>query len=295
MDEDVADALKVRKYRHARLRLNAGHQAFPAAGHDHINVASRPCSISPTAPRSRVGTSWIDASGKPAAVTLGQRRDDGPAGAHAVRAASQDRRVARFHAKHAGIGRYVRPAFVDDPDSPQGAPAHARFACHWAESRILVIAPTGSLSARTTSIPAAMASTRPGVEGKAVEKRSCDPAARASATSSALAARMAEACARTAASHALQCAIFLLSRGKREHTACRSGTAADLAHRARNVGGSLDAFERRGHFPRKPWKALSEATFLPCWRSWARWAAPAWQSSGLGITWITPSGMQRIN
>ena len=57
VDIDVADAFEMREHRHARLGLHARDQALAAARHDHVDRAVEACSISPTAARSRVGTS----------------------------------------------------------------------------------------------------------------------------------------------------------------------------------------------------------------------------------------------
>ena len=77
----------------------------------------------PTAVRSRVGTSWMAASGRPAdAGPVGQRFADGAAGAQAVGAAAQDRGVARLQAERAGVGGDVGAALVDDADHAERHP-----------------------------------------------------------------------------------------------------------------------------------------------------------------------------
>ena len=67
--------------------------------------------------------------------------------------------------------------------------------------------------------------------------------------------------------HQLQSPVFLLGGGKREDPGRRAGAASDLVHGGGDIAGALDAFERRGHFRQKtlekPWKPLSERTFLP--------------------------------
>ena len=83
-------------------------------------LPSSPASISPTAARSRVGTSWIAASGRPASRRpCGKRGMDGAARAQAVGAAAQDRGIAGFQAQRAGIGGHVRPALIDDADDAE--------------------------------------------------------------------------------------------------------------------------------------------------------------------------------
>ena len=89
-------------------------------------VPSRPRSISPTAARSVVGTSWI-ASARQArgAQALDEAGVDRARRAHAVRAAAEDHRVARLEAERAGIGGDVGPALEDDADDAERR-AHAR-------------------------------------------------------------------------------------------------------------------------------------------------------------------------
>ena len=80
-------------------------------------LPSRPRSISPTASRSRIGTSWIASSGKLRdAQPLRQRGMDRARRAMRIRAAAQDRGVAGLQAQRAGIGGDIRAAFVDDAD-----------------------------------------------------------------------------------------------------------------------------------------------------------------------------------
>ena len=74
IDVGVADAFEMREHRHARLRLHALDEALAAARHDDVDAAVEPCSIWPTAARSVVGTSWIAASGSPAAFRPATRR-----------------------------------------------------------------------------------------------------------------------------------------------------------------------------------------------------------------------------
>ena len=68
VDEGVAEALEVGENRHARFVLDARHQRLAAARHDHVDDCRRgPRSISPTAARSVVGTSWMASAAGPAA------------------------------------------------------------------------------------------------------------------------------------------------------------------------------------------------------------------------------------
>ena len=80
-------------------------------------------SIAPTAARSVVGTSWIAASGSPAAFSPGDEAGvDRLRRAQALRAAAQDRRVPGLQAERAGVGGDVRPALEDHPDHPERRP-----------------------------------------------------------------------------------------------------------------------------------------------------------------------------
>ena len=80
-------------------------------------------SISPTAARSVVGTSWIAASGSPAAPQpRHQPGMDRLRRAQALRAAAQDRRVPGLQAQRAGVGGHVRPALEDHPHHPERRP-----------------------------------------------------------------------------------------------------------------------------------------------------------------------------
>jgi hypothetical protein len=77
-------------------------------------------SISPTAARSIVGTSWIAALGQAGAPeTLDQGRMNFARGMEALGAAAQDRRAAGLEADTAGIRGHVRPGLVDDADDAE--------------------------------------------------------------------------------------------------------------------------------------------------------------------------------
>ena len=76
-------------------------------------------SISPTAARSAVGTSWIAASGRPAAARPAASAGVDRLGrVQALGAAAQDRGVAGLQAERAGVGGDVRPALEDHADHP---------------------------------------------------------------------------------------------------------------------------------------------------------------------------------
>ncbi len=135
-----------------------------------------------------------------------------------------------------------------------------------------VTVPTGSLSARTASMPAAMASTRASSSVSRSRKAPVTPAVRASARSSALAARIRAFCARTAAAMQVQGAVLLRRRGQRQHPGGRTGIAADLAH-----GFAMDGRYRR--FPR----CFSAA------RSWSQ--SPS--DPHIGVVFLTRRGSGR--
>ena len=74
------------------------------------------------------------------------------------------------------------------------------------------------------------------------------PEARASARSSALAARMRAACARTAAAMAASAAILLRRRRQRQDPARRRARGRPISrHDGGDIAGSFNAFERRAH------------------------------------------------
>ena len=80
----------------------------------------------PTAARSVVGTHCSAASGSPAAAQpLLQTAEDRARGVEALRAAAQDRRIARLEAERPGVRGDVRARFVDHADHPERH-AHAR-------------------------------------------------------------------------------------------------------------------------------------------------------------------------
>ena len=177
----------MREHRHARFasaRARRGPCRRAARSRRSCRRVRR--SISPTAARSRVGTSWIASSGKSGfAQARSQCGMDRARGAEGFRAAAQDRGVAGLEAKRAGIGGHVRPAFVDDADRRRAARARARWSCRSAASSIRLTWPTGSGKPRTISMPSAMAVDPAVVEHRGGRgKRRWRSSASASATSS---------------------------------------------------------------------------------------------------------------
>ena len=133
-------------------------------------------SMSPTAARSVVGTSWIArlrAGRPPQALRAGRRR----IARDEWKLSEPPRRIAALPAlRHsaAGVGGHVGPRFVDDADDAERHP-------HPRDARPLGrvpsrhdAAPTGSGRAATSSSPWAIASMRVGIERQPVEQRAGD-------------------------------------------------------------------------------------------------------------------------
>jgi hypothetical protein len=71
---DVADALEVADHRHARLLLHARDEALAAARHDHVDVVGHAGEHVADGRAVLVGTSWMQASGRPAARSPSTRQ-----------------------------------------------------------------------------------------------------------------------------------------------------------------------------------------------------------------------------
>ena len=135
VDVGVADAFEMREDGNARLVLHALDEALAAARHDHVDGAVRPRSMWPTASRSVVGTSWIAASGRPAARKPATRQAwIATRGMMALGAAAQDRGVACFQAERAGVCRHVGAAFVNDADDAERHADALELVGRWAAS-----------------------------------------------------------------------------------------------------------------------------------------------------------------
>ena len=163
-----------------------------------------------------------------------QRSVDRARGAEALRAAAQDRGVAGLQAQRAGIGGDVGAALVDHADDAERR-AHAldgqavrplparrsRGRPDRAEPRIVSTPSRHRLDARRRQ--------RQPVEeggGRAAGLRT-------SATSSALAARIAAHWRGSRAAHRVQRRVLLLRRRQRQHARGGAGAAADVGHQVR--------------------------------------------------------------
>ena len=258
VDIDVADAFEMGEDRHPRLGLHARDEALAAARHDDVDGAVEAGSIAPTAARSVVGTSWIAASGRPAARRPAtQAGMDGARGVEALRAAAQDGGVAGLQAERAGIGGDVRPALEDHADDAERR-AHALDVQAVGRVPLGDHRPTGSGRAAIARRPSpcrdALLVERQAVEEGAGHALGLRPAS----TSRALAARMAVAARdrcvvgrRSAARHS--CAS---RRGERACGGAPRAPAADVAHQA--AGHRLRAGSRmRSSLPAPPRPAVS--------------------------------------
>ena len=136
VDVDVARRLPdARTPARAPRPARAPTRPLPPRGTITSMSPSRPASISPTAARSRVGTSWIASSGKlGGAQALDQRRMDRARGAEALRAAAQDHGIAGLEAEH---GRHPPSRSGGSRRSRRrrrAARARARWSCRSAAS-----------------------------------------------------------------------------------------------------------------------------------------------------------------
>ena len=237
--------------------LHARDQALAAARHDHVDVAVEARAASaPTAARSRVGTSWMASSGRPAA----RRPATGTHGSRALEcealgAAAQDRGIAGLEAERAGIGRHVRAALVDDADD---AERHAHALDRQA------VRPRPAL--RSLRRPDRRARRRP--RGRPPSRRCACRRARAgrgrrrsrrapcaSAMSSALAARMLVLAGADRVRHRGQRFVFLRRGRERQGPRGRPRPPPDLGHD--DVGHGFDCLERRRHGFDPSFEALS--------------------------------------
>ena len=96
-------------------------------------------------------------------------------------------------------------------------------------------------------MPSAIASMRACVSVSRSMKAALAPPARASATSSALAARIAAASARMARSIASQRLVLLLGGRERQHPRGGARAGGKLGHQVGQIGVAVDGFQRRGH------------------------------------------------
>ena len=159
---DVAVAFEMADHRHPRLGLHARHQALAAARHQHVDElpACRRASRRPRRDRRSAPVEWRRPAMPPPCRPCDQAGVDRGAGAPAVGATAQNRRVAGLQAQRAGIGGHVRPALVDDAD-------HAQRHAHAADAQAVRARPlrdrrcrSGRPARRSSSSPRAIASTR---------------------------------------------------------------------------------------------------------------------------------------
>ncbi len=119
----MTHAFEMGEDRDARLGLHARDQAFAAARHQHVDVAveaSEHHADGGTVARgNELNGGFRQAGG---AQALGERFDDGAAGAQAIGAAAQDRGVARLEAQGAGVCGDVGTALIDDADHAERHP-----------------------------------------------------------------------------------------------------------------------------------------------------------------------------
>ena len=153
-----------------------------------------------------------------------------------------------------------------------------------------VTVPTGSCSAATASIAAAIASTRPGIERQAVEKGAGHAGGARFGDILGIGGQNAGSLRPDGGGHALQRAVLLRGRGERQHPGGGAAAPADFAHRGGDIARSLDAFERRAHAERpvQPRFGLVPIT-SGRWRRDRRHLAATRSCAAcyLGIAWIT--------
>ena len=213
---------------------------------------------------------------------------DGAARAQAVRAAAQDRGIAGLQAERAGVRGHVRPALIDDADDAErhahaldGHAVRPRPGCGDGADRVLERA--HHLDA------AAIASTRLASSVSRSRKAPVMPAARASAISSALAARMRADCARTAAAMAVERAVLLRRRGERQHAGGGARRLADFGHERGDIACPFNTFQRRAH--RGKARQNPSLGVVPTTSD----GSPARCARIVGIAWITAETREPIN
>ena len=224
-DVDVADAFEVREHRHARLRLHARHEALAAARHDDVDARRRARRASRRRRRgrwsARAGSPSLGQAGRAQALAPAQRAM-APRGAEALRAAAQDRGVAGLEAERAGVGRHVRAALEDDADDAErrrdALDRQAVRPLQLGEHAADGIGQIGDALDRVGDRREPVSSS----VRRSMKAAAC-PFAFASATSSALAARMSAADARMRAAMALKRGVLLSFASRAPAGAPRSG------------------------------------------------------------------------
>ena len=119
VDVGVAQTFQVRDHRDAAFVLDPLDQAAPAARHDDVDEVvhgQKDADRGPVAGRHALDRGLRQAD---LAQPRLQALQDRGRGVKALRAAAQDRRVARLQAQAAGVRGHVGAALVDDRDDPE--------------------------------------------------------------------------------------------------------------------------------------------------------------------------------
>ena len=247
VDIEMADAFEMREHRHARLlSARAPTRLLPPRGTITSRLPARPVSISPTAARSVVGTSWIASSGSPAAFSPSTRQAWMAAEEfERIRAAAQDHRIAGLEAERAGVGRDVRPALVDDADD-------AERRAHALDMQAVRPVPCGDhLADRVRAARRWRARRRPcrgcgpASASAGPSRPATSPASSPFAMSIALASRIACSLRRIASAMAASAAFLLLGARDGQRARGGAGLAADRGHQRCGILAGL--FMRRQH------------------------------------------------
>ncbi len=195
----------------------------------------RPASIRPTAARSRVGTSVIAASGRPASRRPCARQSW--IARQERKLSEPPRRITALpafrHSTPASAATLGRLSKIT-PITPSGTRTRS-MVMPFGRCQLSVTDPTGSGMPRTVATPSAMESIRAGVSVRRSMKAEVAPPARTSATSSALAARMAGAWLRMARAMASSALFFCSGEAS---ASSRAAARAWVASSVINAGKS---------------------------------------------------------
>ena len=211
-----------------------------------------------TASRSVVRIDERDRAARQARVGgVAQDRRRWRVGADASRAAAQDDGVAGLEAEAGGVGGDVRARLVDDADRRRAARAPARCSRPFGRVHAVIVSPTGSGSAATSSRPA-----RHRVDARRGERQAVDERRRgrraASSTSAALAARSRRLARAERGGAGAQRRVLLggrregeraarrrAPRGRARSTRCsrRRGVAVDVVHRYAQASDEVVAMD----------------------------------------------------
>ena len=252
----MADAFQMGEDRHAGFRLHAGDQALAAARNDDVDIAVEPAEHQPD--RGAVARRYqLDRGLGQAglAQALAERGDDGAAGAQAVRAAAQDRRIAGFQAQRAGIGGHVRPALVDDADDAERHP-HP-FDGHAVRPRPGFGNDANGILERTHRVDGGGDRLHPRrIERQPVEEGAGHAGGARLGDIFGIGGQNAGYLPPDGAGHELQGAVFLGGGGERQRAGGQPGQAGHLAHAGGDIPCPFNAFQRCAH-PERPDKTRS--------------------------------------